>query len=124
MSAWLNEAGLDRVEGEDLAVVLADLFNETGGPAERRRVGPGTAAAGARRTALSLVLDAGALIAVEQGDRETATIIEAARREQRAVTVPASVVGQVWRGSVRQARLARRSWPGAPTWSPAVIVPR
>jgi len=56
---------------------------------------------------LSLVLDAGALIAVERGDRDTAAIIEVARREERDVVVPAGVVGQAWRGSGRQARLAR-----------------
>ncbi len=32
LSAWLNEAGRARVEGEDLAQVLAALFDETGGP--------------------------------------------------------------------------------------------
>jgi len=56
---------------------------------------------------LSLVLDAGALIAVERGDRNTAAVIEAARQEHRAVVVPAGVVGQVWRSGTRQARLAR-----------------
>lgn len=55
---------------------------------------------------MSLVLDAGALIAIERGDREIAAIIEVARRDQRSLTVPAGVVGQVWRGS-RQARVAR-----------------
>jgi predicted nucleic acid-binding protein len=56
---------------------------------------------------LSLVLDAGALIAVERGDRDTAAVIEAARQDGRDVLVPAGVVGQVWRGGERQARLAR-----------------
>jgi predicted nucleic acid-binding protein len=56
---------------------------------------------------LSLVLDAGALIAVERGDRDTAAVIEVARQEHRPVVVPAGVVGQVWRGGRRQARLAR-----------------
>lgn len=56
---------------------------------------------------MSLVLDAGALIAVERDDRDTAAVIEAARREHRIVVVPAGVVGQVWRGGGRQARLAR-----------------
>jgi hypothetical protein len=56
---------------------------------------------------LSLVLDAGALIAVERGDRATAAVIEVARQQQRRVIVPAGVVGQVWRGSARQARLSR-----------------
>ena len=32
LSAWLNEAGRARAESEDLAAVLADLFDETGGP--------------------------------------------------------------------------------------------
>ncbi len=56
---------------------------------------------------MSLVLDAGALIAIERGDRDTAAVIEVARQESRAVIVPAGVVGQAWRGGGRQARLAR-----------------
>jgi hypothetical protein len=56
---------------------------------------------------VSLVLDAGALIAVERADRETAAVIEVARQEHRRVVVPAGVVAQVWRGGRRQARLAR-----------------
>ena len=32
LSAWLNDAGRALVEGEDLAEVLAELFDETGGP--------------------------------------------------------------------------------------------
>lgn len=32
VSAWLNDAGRARVESEDLAVVLAELFDDTGGP--------------------------------------------------------------------------------------------
>jgi hypothetical protein len=54
-----------------------------------------------------LVLDAGALIAVERGDRDTAVVIEVARLDHRGLVVPAGVVGQVWRGGGRQARLAR-----------------
>ena len=56
---------------------------------------------------MTLVLDAGALIAMERGDRDTAAVIEVARQERRAVVVPAGVVGQVWRGGgqVRVARL-------------------
>jgi hypothetical protein len=56
---------------------------------------------------LSLILDAGALIAVERDDRDTAALIEVARQEHRSVVVPAGVVGQVWRDGGRQARLAR-----------------
>lgn len=32
VSAWLNDAGRARAEAEDLAVVLAELFDDTGGP--------------------------------------------------------------------------------------------
>ena len=32
VSAWLNAAGRAQVEGDDLAAVLAELFDETGGP--------------------------------------------------------------------------------------------
>lgn len=56
---------------------------------------------------MSVVLDAGALIAVERGDRDTAAVIEVARREHRAVVVPAGVVGRAWRGGGPQVRLAR-----------------
>jgi predicted nucleic acid-binding protein len=56
---------------------------------------------------VSLVLDAGALIAVERNDRDAAAVIEAARQQQRSVLVPAGVVGQVWRSGGRQARLGR-----------------
>mgnify|MGYP000577796180 CR=1 FL=1 len=56
---------------------------------------------------MTVVLDAGALIAVEAGDRE---LIAFLRRERRAGRVPVThggVVGQVWRGGPRQANLAR-----------------
>jgi hypothetical protein len=32
LSAWLNEAGRARVERDDLSVVLADIFDASGGP--------------------------------------------------------------------------------------------
>jgi hypothetical protein len=38
LSAWLNEAGRARVDGEDLAAVLAELFDETGGPLTRQEL--------------------------------------------------------------------------------------
>ena len=56
---------------------------------------------------MSLVLDAGALIAVERGDRDTAAVIEVARQQRRKVIVPAGVFGQAWRGGGRRVRLAR-----------------
>jgi hypothetical protein len=55
-----------------------------------------------------LVLDAGALVAIERGDRALVALLKG---EHQAGRVPAShggVVGQVWRGGgARQALLAR-----------------
>jgi hypothetical protein len=56
---------------------------------------------------LTLVLDAGALIAVERRDRDTVAVIEAARLDGRVVVVPAGVVAQIWRDGSRQAIVAR-----------------
>ncbi len=56
---------------------------------------------------MTLVLDAGAFIAVERGDRRVMALLA---REQRAGRTPVThggVVGQVWRGDARQARLGR-----------------
>ena len=38
LSAWLNDAGRARAEGQDLAQVLAELFDETGGPLAEEEV--------------------------------------------------------------------------------------
>ncbi|MGH9067643.1 MAG: hypothetical protein ACRD0J_09165 [Acidimicrobiales bacterium] len=52
------------------------------------------------------VLDAGALIALDRGDRDTwALLVESHRAGPRPV-VPAPVIAQAWRGGARQARLA------------------
>ncbi|MBV9661420.1 MAG: hypothetical protein JO337_09705 [Acidimicrobiales bacterium] len=32
LSAWLNDAGRARVEGEEVVEVLAEIFDESGGP--------------------------------------------------------------------------------------------
>jgi hypothetical protein len=56
---------------------------------------------------VTLVLDAGALIAVERGDRATAALIEVGRQDRRGIIVPAGVVAQTWRSRPRQARVAR-----------------
>lgn len=56
---------------------------------------------------MSLVLDAGALIAVERRDRQTSALVEAARAGGRTVVVPAGVIGQVWRSGARQALVSR-----------------
>lgn len=57
---------------------------------------------------MSLILDAGALVAIERGDRETIALIKRELRSRRTPITHGAVVGQVWRGgSGRQAQLAR-----------------
>jgi hypothetical protein len=56
---------------------------------------------------VTLVLDAGALIAVERGDRATAALIEVGRQDGRGIIVPAGVIAQTWRKGPRQVRVAR-----------------
>lgn len=56
---------------------------------------------------MTLVLDAGALIAAERGDRDVVSRLRMAFRNGDEVHVPAGVVGQAWRNPARQAVLAR-----------------
>jgi hypothetical protein len=57
---------------------------------------------------VTLVLDAGALLAIERGERELVALVVGERRAQRTPLTHAGVVGQVWRGGGgRQANLAR-----------------
>jgi len=55
---------------------------------------------------MTILLDAGALIAVERADREVMALLKAERRAGRVPVTHGGVVGQVWRGGARQARLA------------------
>lgn len=52
------------------------------------------------------MLDAGALIAIDRGDRRMLALLEAAHRERASLSVTAPVVAQAWRDGTRQARLA------------------
>jgi hypothetical protein len=57
---------------------------------------------------VSIVLDAGALVALERGDRELAALLKREFLAGRPPLTLGGVVGQVWRGgSGRQATLAR-----------------
>jgi predicted nucleic acid-binding protein len=56
---------------------------------------------------MSVVLDSGALIAVDRGSRDTKQTIELLRRAGETLRTPSPVVGQVWRDGSRQAVLAR-----------------
>jgi hypothetical protein len=57
---------------------------------------------------VSLVLDAGALVAIERSDRSVVALLKRELLAGRAPLTHGGVVGQVWRsGSGRQANLAR-----------------
>lgn len=56
---------------------------------------------------MTLVLDAGALIAHERGARRVAHVLRAAERHGRDVRIPSVVIAQAWRDGRRQVLLAR-----------------
>ena len=56
---------------------------------------------------MRLVLDAGALIAIDRNDRRVAGLVALGRRAGADLVTVAPVVGQAWRDGARQARLAR-----------------
>jgi predicted nucleic acid-binding protein len=50
----------------------------------------------------ALTFDTGALIALERGDKRMRVVLETASFERRAITVPAVVVAEWWRGTGRR----------------------
>ena len=56
---------------------------------------------------MSLVLDAGALIAVERGERASWVRLKAAQVRGEVPLTNVGVLGQVWRGGPRQTRLSQ-----------------
>ena len=58
-------------------------------------------------TQSGVTLDAGALIALDNGDRKMIALLSEALAQRRTFRVPAGVVGQTWRDGRRQANLAR-----------------
>lgn len=54
-----------------------------------------------------LVLDVGALIAIERGDRRVLALCKLTNDAGDSVVVPTGVVGQVWRDGARKAAIAR-----------------
>ena len=55
----------------------------------------------------TLVLDAGALIALDRNDRSAWAMLRVASDDASTVAVPAGAIGQAWRDGARQALLAR-----------------
>jgi hypothetical protein len=56
---------------------------------------------------VSLVLDTGALVALERNERQMWVRLKGAQLDGDIPVTHAGVLGQAWRGSPRQARLAR-----------------
>lgn len=54
-----------------------------------------------------LVLDVGAFVAAERGDRNVLAMLEISRSDRLPIVTHAGIVGQVWRSSARQVRLGR-----------------
>src|SRR5947209_827873 len=59
------------------------------------------------RTTAGLVLDAGALIALNRGDKRMIALLHRALTQGRVFRVPAGAVAQAWRDGRGQATLAR-----------------
>lgn len=55
---------------------------------------------------MNVVMDSGALIAVDRRDQRMLALLDRIRQRGQTVVIPAGVVAQVWRNA-RQARLAR-----------------
>lgn len=56
---------------------------------------------------MSLVLDAGALLAIDRRDRRLGALLRLAQQERIVVRTSPAAVAQVWRHGARQAQLAR-----------------
>jgi hypothetical protein len=56
---------------------------------------------------VSLVLDAGALLAADRRDRRVGALLRVAQQERITVRTSPAAVAQVWRNGARQAQLAR-----------------
>jgi hypothetical protein len=60
-----------------------------------------------RATSPGVTLDAGALIALDRGDRRMIALLDAMAKRRLSFQIPTGVVGQAWRDGSRQATLAR-----------------
>lgn len=74
---------------------------------------------------MTLILDSGALIAVERGSRELLALLNQERLAGRPPLTRGDVVGQVWRGGPRQARLAALlGGTTSPRWTRSLVAGR
>lgn len=56
---------------------------------------------------MSLILDAGALLAIDRRDRRVGAVLRVAQQQRIAVRTSPAAVARVWRHGARQAQLAR-----------------
>jgi hypothetical protein len=61
----------------------------------------------ARAQAAGVTLDAGALIALDRGDRRMIALLDEALAQRRSLRIPSAVVGEAWRDGRTQVALAR-----------------
>ena len=61
----------------------------------------------AGNTTEGITLDAGALIALDRGDKRMIALLDQALAQHRSFRIPAGVVGQAWRDGRTQVALAR-----------------
>lgn len=67
----------------------------------------GSVAGAEEEGVLTLLLDAGAFLALERGDRRVAALIARERLAGRAPRTHGGIIGQIWRRGRRQALIAR-----------------
>jgi hypothetical protein len=58
-------------------------------------------------TTTGVTLDAGALSALDKGDRRMIALLQQLVQQRRGIRIPSGVVGQAWRDGRRQVTLAR-----------------
>ena len=123
ISAWVNDALRLKAEHErrmqaldsflatyeaEHGVITEDEIDE----AVRRPVTghgcpPGTSQVSSRG-GMTMLLDAGAFVAVERGDRDVVALVKRERLAQRSPLSHGGIVAQIWRGgSGRQSEVAR-----------------
>src|ERR1041385_3661035 len=62
---------------------------------------------GARPSSSDVTLDAGALIALDRGNKRMIALLAEALKQRRSFRIPSGVVGQAWRGARTEFALGR-----------------
>jgi hypothetical protein len=110
VSAWVNDALRLKADHDRRLAALDEFLSayeaEHGGPGPA--CWPGGRPTGRPWCCLMLVLDAGAFVAVDRGDRDVVALVKRERLAGRPPVTCGGVVAQVWRGgNGRQVPLAR-----------------